>query len=136
MNEPSLRLARIARVSGIIATICGILLIMLPIFLGSLSFAFPKFLLMQPVADLFPQLNPEDLSTQTKAAAFGAIMVNTLPMLWVLWTARPSLVPGLCHGCGFYHRGNTANQTDSPCPALHDPHSSIGQRTLFARFVH
>ena len=87
MPESSERLDRITKVSRGIATACGLLFLLLPVFLAVISLGFPHFLLLQSAARQF-NLQVDDLSVLTKLAAYGAMMVQSLPMLFALWVLR------------------------------------------------
>lgn len=87
MNDPSPRVARISRVSQIIAAVCGFLLVLLPVLLAVLCFVFPGYILNLPTAQQF-SLSPDDLTFLIRAAVFGAVIAGAIPMLWVLWSAR------------------------------------------------
>lgn len=99
MTNSSPRLARIASVSRIIAAICGFLLILFPIGLASLSFFWLEFLAMQSAAQQMG-IQAEDISLLSRTAAYGAIMVQTAPLLWALWALR-RLFEGYAAGAVF-----------------------------------
>ncbi len=87
MTHPSPRLIRITQVSQIIAAICGILFVVFPIGLAGLCFFWVKFLAMQNAAQQMG-VQADDISVLAKTAAYGAVMVQTAPLLWALWALR------------------------------------------------
>lgn len=99
MANPTARLARIMKVSRVIAFLCGFLFVLFPIGLAGLSFLWLEFLAMQSAARQMG-IQAEDISVLARTAAYGAIMVQTAPLLLALWALR-RLFEGYSSGAVF-----------------------------------
>jgi signal transduction histidine kinase len=87
MTVTNPRLARIAKVSRIIATVCGILLVLFPVLIGSLTFFWQEFLAIQHAARQMG-VKADEISFLARLASLGAMLVGSAPLLWGLWILR------------------------------------------------
>lgn len=85
MTNP--RLARIAKVSRIIAAVCGILLVLFPLLIGGLTFFWQEWIAMQSAARQMG-IEADEISLLARLASFGAMLVGSAPLLWGLWILR------------------------------------------------
>ncbi|MEQ9444487.1 MAG: DUF2975 domain-containing protein [Rhodospirillaceae bacterium] len=99
MPDSDHRLLRITRISRVIATLCGVLFVIFPLGLAALCFFGETFLAMQNTAQQMG-VRAEDISLLAKTAAYGAIMVQTAPLLLALWALR-CLFAGYATGAVF-----------------------------------
>lgn len=88
MPDPdSTRLARIQRVSARIVTACGVLMVVLPVFLLTAALAWPEFLAMQNAARQIG-IEADEISGLARLASFAAMVIGSAPLLWGLWVLR------------------------------------------------
>lgn len=81
------RLERIQRVSGRIATACGVLLIAFPLLMIGMSLVWPEFLAIQSAARQLG-VQADEISWLARIASSGAWLVSFGPLLWGLWIMR------------------------------------------------
>ena len=87
MLDSELRLARITRISRIIATLCGILTVLLPLGLAVYVLGFGDMLAKHPQA-IQMGLTTGTLSSLAKAAALAALLIGSLPAIFMLYNLR------------------------------------------------
>jgi len=84
---PAGRLARIAQVSQIIAAICSVFVVILPLGLALYVFEFSALLVRRSqVVEM--GLTNADFSGLAQLTAFFALLIGSLPMLWALIILR------------------------------------------------
>ena len=87
MLESDLRLARITRISRIIAILCGVFTVLLPLGLAVYVVGFGDMLAKHPQV-IQMGLTADTLSAMAKAAALGALLIGTLPAIFMLHNLR------------------------------------------------